>query len=68
MAQLPRLKNGRFISSDCPLCGNGTLRPDGGFRDGSTHWKCDGLLDPDDDRLPLQVCHVSVIDGELLGV
>jgi hypothetical protein len=55
----PRLKNGRFISADCPDCGYGTLQPEG--RD----WRCNGLADPEDERKELIECERSIIDGVL---
>ena len=53
----PRLRSGRFISSACPECGNGTLRQEG---DG---WRCDGLIDPENPAAELEACRMAVVGG-----
>lgn len=55
----PRLKNGQFVSADCPECGCGTLQPEG------DDWRCDGLVDPEDENKELIPCERAIIDGEL---
>ena len=56
MSAKPYDERGRFIPLVCPRleCGGGTLRQN------DPHfphlWECDGLADPNDDRLPLELC------------
>jgi hypothetical protein len=38
---------------DCPQCGNGKLKREAGM------WRCNGLMDPDNNALPLQACDFS---------
>ena len=54
----PRLRNGQFLSRECPRCGNGTLQ-----RAADNDWRCDGLLDPDDPDKELIACEYGVYDG-----
>lgn len=62
MTARPRLKDGRFISSDCPACGCGTLR-----QEAPNEWRCDGLRDPEDPNKELEACEYGIYDGEVIG-
>lgn len=39
---------------DCPVCGNGKLKPEEGG------WRCNGLADPGHADLPLEACEYWV--------
>lgn len=53
----PRDRQGRAISRQCPVC-DGKLQFEG---DG--YWRCDGLVDPARDHLPLEACTYTHEDG-----
>jgi len=55
----PRLADGRFVSAACPDCGYGTLRQEG------ADWRCDGLVDPENDAQGLQPCERAIVSGVL---
>lgn len=57
----PRDERGRFVPTTCPLpdCTPGHLKYEGGG-----HWRCDGLLDPNDPNKELEACWFFHIDGE----
>ena len=55
----PRDNKGRFVPRACPICDNGHLQPDG---DG--YWRCDGLLDPEDENKELEPCLYTHHDGD----
>lgn len=61
MSIVPRDNKGFFVPLSCPRqeCGGGTLQYEG---DG--WWRCDGLTDPNNDKLPLQECWFAHRDGE----
>lgn len=59
VARASRDNRGRYISTDCPECGYGTLKDEGGG-----YWRCDGLADPGDVNKPLVACTYAHFDGE----
>lgn len=59
MTDHPRDDKGYFVSRDCRICGYGKLQPEG-----NGVWRCDGLVDPEDDGKPLVECPGLHIDGE----
>lgn len=49
--RFPRDDKGHAVPVDCPKNCSGRLRYEGhGF------WRCDGLVDPEDDENPLEAC------------
>lgn len=54
----PRDSHGQFIPRDCPICQNGKLTYERGV------WRCDGLIDPEDDNKPLAACENVHFDGD----
>lgn len=58
-AERPHDDKGRFVSTKCNLCDCGELR-----HEGDGHWRCDGLLDPEDPDKELEPCHAYHDDGE----
>lgn len=59
MSNKPFDAKGRYVPLNCPECGNGTLRHQGG---GS--WSCDGLADPEHPDKPLEACTYSHENGD----
>jgi hypothetical protein len=55
----PRDNHGRFVPTACELCGDGSLK-----HQGSGHWTCDGLIDPEDPNKELQACPGHHFDGD----
>ena len=49
----PRDENGRFISTECPECGDHLNYEKDKFGEA---WVCYGLIDPEDDSKPLAPC------------
>lgn len=58
----PRDDKGRFVPLNCPVCGCGTLRLE--VERGASCWRCDGLLDPENDLAPLEACYFTHFDGD----
>ena len=63
MTARPRLKDGRFVSTDCPVCGCGTLQ-----QETPNEWRCDGLRDPEDQNKELEACEYGIYFGEIVGL
>ena len=64
MSKRPYDDKGRFVPLNCPLlgCSAGKLVLEG---DEAFHiWRCDGLLDPEDDHAELEPCWFHHIDRE----
>lgn len=62
MDTAPRLKNGRFISRECPVCGYGVLQ-----QEGPNAWHCNGLRDPEHENQELVACEYSIYDCEVFN-
>lgn len=58
-AWAPRDARGHFIPATCPECGDQLVFDDSN-RWGDPEWHCTGLVDPNDDRLPLQACEFTI--------
>jgi hypothetical protein len=51
----PRDERGCFLPAVCPECGD-LLVFEPGDRIESPSWRCTGLVDPENDALPLEAC------------
>ncbi len=58
----PYDNRGRKVSRECPQCGCGKLR-----FEGHGIWRCDGLMDPEDDAKELEACDFTHEDGTANG-
>ena len=58
--QRPQDDAGRFVPIACPdINCDGTLR-----YEGEGVWRCDGLVDPNDENKPLEACSFSHRQGD----
>lgn len=57
-----RDNSGRFRPRVCPVCGDPLVMET--HADGSVTWRCDALLDPEDDDKELEACPYETRSGE----
>lgn len=57
-----RDSRGQFIKKECPECGDQLVMEC--HADGAITWRCDGLIDPEDENKELQACKYETWSGD----